>query len=47
MGGVGAPVCGFKEFMGNAKIKKFDKTHAKYVSTKFKDGSSGEKEDEE
>lgn len=47
VGGVGAAACGFKAFMGNAKIKKFDKTQAKYVSTKFEDGSSGEKEDEE
>ena len=32
---VGAAVFGFKAFMENAKIKKFDKTQAKFVATKF------------
>jgi len=34
---VGAAAFGFQAFMANAKIKKFDKTQAKYVKTKFAD----------
>jgi len=34
---VGAVAFGFQAFMANAKIKKFDKTQAKYVKTKFAD----------
>lgn len=35
LGAVGASVFAFQAFMDNAKIKKFDKTQAKFVTTKF------------
>lgn len=38
VGAAGAAFFGFKAFMTNAKIKKFDKTQAKFVQTKFEDG---------
>ena len=36
-GVVGAAAFGFQAFMANTKIKKFDKTQAKFVQTKFVD----------
>ena len=35
LGVAGAATFGFKAFMDNAKLKKFDKTQAKFVGTKF------------
>lgn len=37
IGLVGATAFGFQAFMANTKIKKFDKTQAKFVQTKFVD----------
>jgi predicted unusual protein kinase regulating ubiquinone biosynthesis (AarF/ABC1/UbiB family) len=37
IGAVGAASFGFQAFMANTKIKKFDKTQAKFVQTKFVD----------
>ena len=37
VGLVGAAAFGFQAIMANAKIKKFDKTQAKFVQTKFVD----------
>ena len=37
VGIAGAAAFGFQAFMANAKIKKFDKTQAKFVQTKFVD----------
>ncbi len=37
VGVVGAAAFGFQAFMANTKIKKFDKTQAKFVQTKFVD----------
>jgi hypothetical protein len=42
VGAAGAAFFGFKAFMTNAKIKKFDKTQAKFVQTKFEDGEGEE-----
>lgn len=47
VGSIGAAAFGLQAFMTNAKIKKFDKTQAKFVSTSFEDGSSEEEEEEE
>mmetsp|Transcript_3582 Transcript_3582/g.10170 ORF Transcript_3582/g.10170 Transcript_3582/m.10170 type:complete len:759 (+) Transcript_3582:113-2389(+) len=44
-GSIGAAVFGFQSFMANAKIKKFDKTQAKFVSTSFEDGEDSEPEE--
>jgi len=38
VGAAGAAYFGLQAFMGNAKVKKFDKTQAKFVQTKFEDG---------
>jgi len=38
-GGIGAAAFALQAFMTNAKIKKFDKTQAKFVVTKFEDGT--------
>jgi hypothetical protein len=37
IGVLGAANFGFQAFITNAKIKKFDKTQAKFVQTKFVD----------
>jgi hypothetical protein len=37
IGVLGAANFGFQAFMANTKIKKFDKTQAKFVQTKFVD----------
>jgi len=42
VGLVGAAVFGIKAFGGNASIKKFDKTQAKFVATKFDDDEEEE-----
>ena len=42
--GIGAAVFFLKAFAANGKIKKFDKTQAKFVSTKFQEAYT---EDEE
>jgi predicted unusual protein kinase regulating ubiquinone biosynthesis (AarF/ABC1/UbiB family) len=36
---LGAVYFGLQAFVGNMKVKKFDKTQAKYVQTKFEDGN--------
>lgn len=38
VGVTGAAFFGLQAFMANAKVKKFDKTQAKFVQTKFEDG---------
>jgi len=38
VGVAGAAYFGLQAFMSNAKVKKFDKTQAKFVQTKFEDG---------
>ena len=45
VGSIGAAVFGFQSLMANAKIKKFDKTQAKFVSTSFEDGEVAESEE--
>ena len=35
---IGAAYFGVQALMSNAKVKKFDKTQAKFVQTKFEDG---------
>ena len=45
VGSIGAAVFGFQSLMANAKIKKFDKTQAKFVSTSFEDGEDAESEE--
>lgn len=44
-GSIGAAVFGFQAFMANAKIKKFDETQAKFVSTSFEDGDTESSEE--
>jgi hypothetical protein len=39
---LGAAYFGLQAFASNMKVKKFDKTQAKYVQTKFEDGNEDE-----
>lgn len=39
---LGAAYFGLQAFVSNMKVKKFDKTQAKYVQTKFEDGNDDE-----
>lgn len=41
-GVLGAAYFGLQAVVGNMKVKKFDKTQAKYVQTKFEDGNDAE-----